>query len=85
VPLESGLLTDEENSMRNTRKSYSGLAVSFAFLGGALAGGLAGILLSYFLSCFTLPPKQARDSTIRGKIASVRDVTMVRTTMANAK
>ena len=32
--------------MHNTRKSYSGLAVSFAFLGGALAGALAGILLT---------------------------------------
>src|SRR5688572_28565181 len=32
--------------MRNTRKSYSGLAMSFAFLGGAVAGALAGILLT---------------------------------------
>jgi hypothetical protein len=32
--------------MHNTRNSYSGVAVSFAFLGGFLAGALAGILLT---------------------------------------
>jgi gas vesicle protein len=32
--------------MHNTKGCYSGLAVSFAFLGGAVAGALAGILLT---------------------------------------
>ena len=32
--------------MHNTRGCYSGLAVSFAFLGGVVAGALAGILLT---------------------------------------
>ena len=39
----------------------------------------------YGLTSFTLPPKQPRDSTIREKFACVRDVTMVKTSMANAK
>ena len=32
--------------MHNTKGCYSALAVSFAFLGGAVAGALAGILLT---------------------------------------
>jgi gas vesicle protein len=32
--------------MHRTKGCYSGLVVSFAFLGGALAGALAGILLT---------------------------------------
>jgi gas vesicle protein len=32
--------------MHNTKGCYSGLAVSFAFFGGVLAGALAGILLT---------------------------------------
>jgi gas vesicle protein len=32
--------------MPNTKNCYSGLAVSFAFLSGAVAGALAGILLT---------------------------------------
>src|SRR5687768_8441674 len=39
-------MTDEGKSMHGTKGCYSGLAVSLAFLGGAVAGALAGILLT---------------------------------------
>jgi gas vesicle protein len=39
-------MTDEGKSMHSTKGCYSGLAVSLAFLGGAVAGALAGILLT---------------------------------------